>query len=299
MSSFKRRETVSAGARRQVCAELESAIQAMSRSAKRDPAASAGRAVERARAVTELVGPALPRDVYRRDRKRLLAIRKTLAEARDGRRLVARLDALLKDAQADPGDAVAKALRKQLTQRRRGALALQTRGQQFDPVVYRLVAELAELRGHVGHWPDTDGESQDTGDGPPPGLGACYRAARRSADASLADPEKLPAAGTAIALLADALGTLTKACPAMLKPQRGMLRDAADAADRTAVDPVLLASAKKLEGADGLTNTLSEASALQWDPAMKRVAQARGYALAETPQAFVRRVSAYWQTWRG
>lgn len=294
MSSFKRRETVSAGARRQVCAELESAIQAMSRSAKRDPAASAGRAVERARAVTELIGPALPREVYRRDRKRLLAIGKTLAEARDGRRLVARLDALLKDAQADPADTLAKTLRKQLTQRRRGALALQTRGQQFDPVVYRLVAELAELRGHVGHWPDND-----TGDAPPPGLGACYRAARRSADAALADPEKLPAAGTAIALLADALDTLTKACPAMLKPQRGLLRDAADAADCVAMDPVLLASAKSLEGADDLANTLSEASALQWEPAMKRVAQARGYALAETPQAFVRRASAYWQAWRG
>jgi hypothetical protein len=298
MSSFKRRESVCAGARRQVCAELETAIQAMSRSAKRDPAAQAGRAVSRARAVAELVGPALPREVYRRDRKRLTAIGKTLGEARAGRRLVARLDTLMKAAGADAGDAAVKSLRKQLAQHRRGALALRTRGQQFDPVVYRLVAELAELRGHVGHWPETDRGPGTDDDTPPPGLAGCYRAARRAADAALADPGKLPAAVSALALLADALDTLTKACPQMLKPQRGLLRDAADAADKVALDPVLLASAGKLEAAD-LTTALAEASALQWEPATQSVARARHFALAETPQAFVRRVSAYWQAWRG
>ncbi|XAM01124.1 CHAD domain-containing protein [Phycisphaeraceae bacterium D3-23] len=295
MSSFKRKESVSAASRRLVCAQLESAIQALSRDTKRDNASEADRAIAGARAALELAGPALPRDIVRRDRKRLDAIAKTLGQARLCRRLGNRLDKLIKRAGLDTDDAALKQLRKQIAQHTEGNVALRTRGQRFDPMVYRLVAELAELRGHVGHWPDA---KADTPEAPPPGLAAVYRAARNAARKADDEAADITAAHRPIARLGESLTLISKCCPAMLKPQRAMLEASAKPLAALALDARLITSAGQDKSLADLAATLADAAQLDHADAASKLADARHYALAETPQAFTNRVGAYWIAWR-
>ncbi|MEM9414861.1 MAG: hypothetical protein AAGA29_05210 [Planctomycetota bacterium] len=294
MSSFKRKENVSVGCRRLVCAELESAIQALSRDTPRDNAAEAARAIAGARAAIELYAPALPRDILRRDRKRLDAIGKTLDQARLCRQLGNRLDKLVKRAGLNTGDALLKRLRKELAEHNEGKVALRTRGQRFDPMVYRLVAELAELRGHVGLWPETP----TTPDAPPPGLAACYRSARFAATKAEQDKADPAAAYQPVVRLGIALKLVNKCCPPMLKPQRAMLDAAAKPLAALLLDARLIEAARQNKPLAGLARTLADAATLDQADAAAKLAEARQYALAETPQAFANRIGAYWSAWR-
>ncbi|MFI4861803.1 MAG: hypothetical protein ACIAXF_14115 [Phycisphaerales bacterium JB063] len=295
MSSFKRKESVTAGSRRLVCAELESAIQALSRETKRDNAAQAVQALDRGRAALELAGNALPRDILRRDRKRFNAIGKTLRQARLCQRLSTRLDKLVRKAGLDTADPALKKLRKQLAEHTPSKVALRTRGQRFDPMVYRLVAELAELRGHVGLWPEAE---TDPPEPPPPGLSACYRAARNAARKAEQDPGQLAAAHPPVALLCDALTLVGKCCPAMIKPQRVILSAAAKPLHDHVTNAQLIEAAGQDKSLTDLTAMLQEAAAPDYADAEASLAKARQFALAETPQAFLNRIGAYWSAWR-
>lgn len=296
MSGFKRKEPVTVGARRIVCAELETAIQALSRPGKRDASAIAGNALARASACLEQVAPMLTRETARQDRKRLARVRQTLDGARLGRQLAQRLDKLLKQGGLDAAEPSAKALRKSLTRGVRGSVALQARGRSFDPMVYRLVAELAELRGRVGHWPEP--REQAAKDPPPPGLIVCYRKARTLAGRSKAQPETLDAAGASLSQMVLALTLVAKACPALIKPQRALIAEAADATRRQALDAALAGAATELEAKGPLSKALRDAQQSSRADALRLVADAHAYALAETPQAFAKRLGAYWSAWR-
>lgn len=289
MNTLRRQDRAGAGLKRIACEELESAIRLLTREQGRAPQARG--ALCRVRALLTLLEPVMPRAAVRRDQAILDRLMSGLAELIGPAELLVRLDAVYKKPPADADLASAvKALRKQWSPRGAAGQKMNSRAGSFNPTIYRLVADMAELRGHVGDWAITDLNDQ----APPPGLRRTYLKTRRlmtnaGSDASISELADMTR------LLAEQLGALSKCCPAMLKPQRKMLNRATEQLSEIDMDRQVAAALRK---------QLGQAKPAAWSagkPA-ERVAevlhQELGPALAETPAAFSNRIGVYWRVWR-
>lgn len=287
MSTFKRSESNDLGCRRLLCEQVESAIGELTR--KDGSARSAANALCRAEAALSLIEPALPRDIARRERGLLQRIETELREAIGPTRLLAALDKHVKINK--PQDPAAKAYRKQLNRRAGTALSLSAPDRTFNPLVYRLVADLAELRGHIGTRPELDLAQ----DGPPPGLRRAYAAARRAVQSTATTPKDAGRTAAALDRVALQLAMVNRCAPTLLKPQRKLLAAAATDLRRHALSLQLLAD-------------LDTDAHRNWaEPILKAIVNDApapdpeallGSALAETPAGFARRLGVYWNAWR-
>ncbi|MFN3168545.1 MAG: CHAD domain-containing protein [Phycisphaeraceae bacterium] len=291
MSTLKRQEPVGLGLRRIACEHIEAGVRALTRQVESD-SRGPGESIRRASAVLALIQPALPRETARRAQGLFDQVAEALASIDRPAVLLGRLDTRFKKPPSDAALAGAvKALRKAWSSKTGGGRALNSRGGSFDPAVYRLVADMAELRGHAGEWPVDPIDD----DAPPPGLRRAYARARRLAGDPI-DRDPLPELADALTQLRDQLAALSKACPPMLKAQRKLI-------DR--VTPALIEQHADAE----LDRALRERLDLPADSALPGglatpervdrwpIGDLRA-ALAETPQAFYNRVGAYWSAWR-
>lgn len=289
MSTLRRQEPVGTGLRRIACEAVEAGVRALTRQA--DQTGAATKAMREAAAVLALVGPDLPASNVRRDRALVDRLQDGLAEMDRPASLLARLDHYFKKPPADPALAGAvKALRKQYTSQSRNGQALNSRGGNFNPTIYRIVADMAELRGHVGEWP-----IDSIGDGLPPGLRRTYTRARRLI-ASPADMSHLGELASAIQLISTQLDLLSKACPPMVKAQRKLLARSAEMLDALLADRALDALLRKQLGTRKPALPEGAPGPDQIEAALATDARA---ALAETPAAFSNRMAVYWSAWRG
>lgn len=290
MSTLRKQEALGPGLKRIACAQVESAIRYLTRQAGQ--AESAASAIQQAQSVLTLIELDLPRPSVRRDRAILSRLSSGLEEMAEPTRLLERLSRAYKKTPSDSDLAAAvKALRKRLSSRDQSASAMSSKAGSFNPSIYRLVADMAELRGHMDLWP-VDAVPDDA---PPRGLRRSYTKARRLAS----EPMTVDSADALISALSEVstqLGIISKACPAMLKAQRKLVARSADALrDERESDRFDKALREQLG------KTSSKALPRQ-KPLAKRSADAMGpeleLALAETPAAFMRRVQAYWIAWR-
>jgi len=283
---LRRQDHVGTGLRKIACDCVEGAI----RSLTRQPGSSAASLefIAQAEAVLALIETDLPQTVSRRDRALMTRVRKSLSDMTRPAELLDQLDLSLPKAPDDPEQAAAvKTLRKHWSSLAATGQTFNTRGGGFDPAIYRMVADMAELRGHLGTWP-VDTISQDV---PPRGLRRSYTRARRLIEqpitsATLAD------ALSALSTLDLQLAVLIKACPPMLKGHRKLLGKAIAAMRHVELE---LALEKSLHEATGdkpskqpsVIQRLAEPIVLYAEPA-----------LAETSAAFDRRIQSYWSAWR-
>ncbi|MGB0768673.1 MAG: hypothetical protein ACPGYV_13310, partial [Phycisphaeraceae bacterium] len=219
MSTLRRQETPGQGLKRLACAHVETAIRSLTRQAGQ--AASAAEAIRAAEAVLALIEPDLPRPAIRRDRAITTRLRLGLVELTQPTRLGTLLDRDYKKTPPDPELAQAvKTLRKAYASNGVAASAMSSKAGSFNPAIYRLVADMAELRGHLGDWP---ADTLDA-DAPPRGLRRTYAKARKLA-AQPITPDSLEALAHA------AQGRLElgrrhhsgdERHPAVLKPARGL-----------------------------------------------------------------------------
>lgn len=290
MSTLRRQEPTAAGLKRIACAQVETAIRCLTRQAGQ--AVNAANAIEQAHAVLALIEPDLPRPTVRRDRAILSSLSDGLTNLTEPALLTAQLDARHKKAPSDaPLASAVRALRKRWAAGGQPATALSSKAGSFNPAIYRLVADMAELRGHLGNWPINDTPSEQ----PPGGLRRTYTKARRLANEPVS-AESLKALADGLAQLAIQLGVISKACPAMIKAQRKLL-------SRTAEDLRTLQLSEKIDKA--LRTELGKAASKSL-PTRKALSKRvpgelirdLDMALAETPAAFMKRVQAYWSAWR-
>lgn len=291
MSSLRRQEPAGAGLKRIACAQVESAIRCLTRQAGQGVAAAD--AIDQARSVLALIELDLPRPTVRRDRALLASLSKGLTELTAPAVLSGQLAKRYKKTPSDAalGPAV-KALRKRWSIKNPSGAALSSKAGNFNPAIYRLVADMAELRGRFGDWP-IDSVPSDV---LPRGLRRTYTRARKLAAEPVTADTIQPLAET-LTELVTMLGLLNKACPAMVKAQRKLLSRAAeelvDLQTSRALDKALRAEL----GKDG-SKALPTGKTLNTQ-FVDRLGTDLTDALAETPAAFVRRMQAYWNTWRG
>lgn len=290
MSTLRRQEPVGTGLKRIACERVEAGVRALTRQA--DQTATAALAIRQATAVLELIAPHLPRATARRDLALAERLRDGLVEIDRPTALLARLNRLYK--KSPPDDALAgavKSLRKQWAGSSNGGRTLNSPGGSFDPAIYRLVADMAELRGHVGEWhvePISD-------DAPYTGLRRTYNRARRL----VAQPIKPNGLGDliiALSALSEQLTMISKACPPMIKAQRKLLNRACEVLEALQADHALdhalrsaLGSRTKpiLPDREPVAKRLSAILVTDLQPA-----------LAETPAAFINRMRVYGSAWR-
>jgi hypothetical protein len=292
MSTLKRQEPVGTGLRRIACEHIEAGVRALTRQDETAPGGPA-ESMRQAAAVLALIEPGLPRATARRAQDLFDQVTEALASIDRPVVLLGRLDAHFKKPPSDAALAGAvKALRKAWSSASGAGRALNSRGGNFDPAVYRLVADMAELRGHAGEWP-VDAIDDDA---PPPGLRRTYTRARRLA----AEPigvEQLPALADTLATLRDQLAVLAKACSPMLKAQRKLIDRALPAIEAQRADAELdRALCERLDLPDNSALPGALLTAERTDALLTGGLQA---ALAETPQAFHNRLQVYWSAWRG
>jgi len=299
MSTFKRKESVALGARRLVCSHLEESIHALS---QKGSAQGVRRPLMRAQAIMALVAPQFPAATVRRDRKLLEEVQRALDDACFPGQASACLQKLSPKTTSDTQSLTQciKATRKRLTAQSGSSLSLNTRGKRLDPMVYRLVANLAQLRGHVGSWPDTAAPkpNEENNAALPQGLIQSYRAAQRALDLPHDQADTFTKAASALNVLRDQLAAIGKCCPVMLKAQRSLIGEAATAASSAQ----FALSLQERLAADGeakpLIQPLSVLVQKDIAAAQKALNTARHQALAETPAAFNRRLNTYWAHWR-
>lgn len=291
MSTLRKQEPVGPGLKRIACEQVESAIRYLTRQAGQSE--SAAGAIQHAQAVLALIEPELPRPAVRHERAILSRLRSGLDEMIEPTRQLKQLGRAYKKSPADSELAAAvKTLRKRWSSRDQSAAAMSSKAGSFNPSIYRLVADMAELRGHLDHWPV--GAVPDHA--PPRGLRRSYTKARRLA-AEPMTAESLVGLLNALHELSAQLSILGKACPPMLKAQRKLIARAVDA----------LAQAREAERLDkALREVLGKSSGKalpRQKPLAKRVADVieadLELALAESPAAFMKRVQIYWSAWRG
>ena len=289
MSTLRRQEPAGAGLKRIACAQVESAIRCLTRQAGQ--AVAAEQAIAQANAVLALIEPDLPRPTVRRDRAILARLGSGLTELTGPTHLAERLANNYKKTPSDAALASAvKALRKRWAKHTPSGSALSSKAGSFNPVIYRLVADMAELRGHLGGWP-IDGTPNDQ---PPRGLRRTYNKARRLAAEPITQ-ELLQALAQAAAELATQLGVISKACPGMLKAQRKLIARAAESMQDLIQDHALHA-ALRAELGKAASSSLPKRKPLTQQAA--EPLSELDAALAETPAAFMKRVQAYWSAWR-
>lgn len=291
MSTLKRQEPVGTGLRRIACDHIEAGVRTLTRQI--DTACTPVQSIGHAAAVLALIEPSLPRTTARRAHGLLQQIRLGLAPIDQPIALLQRLDSHFKKPPSDAAlvDAV-KALRKQWSGLDRSERSLHSRGGSFDPAVYRLVADMAELRGHAGEWP-VDAIRDDA---PPAGLRRTYARAHRLVSTPMT-AERVRELADALALLSDQLKTLVKVCPPMLKAHRKLIDRALtpmqDAIDDVELDRLLSRQMDKPDGSF-VSETLATPQHLN-----ALISAELRTALAETPTAFHNRVQSYWSAWRG
>ncbi|MFK7789289.1 MAG: hypothetical protein AB8C95_07350 [Phycisphaeraceae bacterium] len=290
MTTLKRQEIPGPGYKRIASDQVEAAIRCLTRQAGQADAASS--AIQQAQSVLALIEPDLPRLSVRRERTILARLIVGLDEMAQPTRLVEELNRQYKKSPGDKELAGAvKSLRKRWSAMDQSAAAMSSKAGTFNPEIYRLVADMAELRGHLDSWP-TAGVPSDV---PPRGLRRTYTRARRLAN----EPVTMESLGELINVLrevADQLAILGKACPPMLKAHRKLISRAADA-----LNAELLADqldrALRNELGKGATKALPKLK-----PLAQRIAVIAGQdlavALAESPAALMKRMQTYWTAWR-
>lgn len=291
MSTLRRQEPVGLGLRRIACDQVEAAIRSLTRQPGK--ATSALQAVRSAEAVLTLLEPEMARTAVRRDRAILDRLGSGLSEMTRPAMLLERLASRYKKSPADSAKASAiKALKKRWTEQARPGLALNSPSGSFDPAIYRLVADMAELRGHFGQWPIDEVPN----DAPPRGLRRSYQRARRLA--------KQPVSGIGLAELTASLdqlmfqmSVLNKACPPMLKAHRKLIAKAIDPLEQLQADRVLDAAiSSQVKTKDAKSSNVKAPSLAEQ---AKPILQAQvAPALAESPAALFNRMQAYWSAWR-
>lgn len=299
MTSLRRQEPVGQGLRRIACERVEEAIRCLTRQPGQAPIAL--QRIDAARAALALLEPHLPRSAVRRDRAIFARLSLGLHQIVQPDALLSRLDQRYRKKSDLPDDNAAadalkqaiKSLRKQWAIPPQTGSALNTRAGSFNPAIYRLVADMAELRGHAGTWPVD--ELPDNA--PPLGLRRTYTQARKhlnrnqSAAASRKTKSAQPADPlaqrlAALTTLDHQLAILTKLAPPMIKAHRKLLARAIEHDTQADLDHQL---------ARALANQQS-----QRKPAAPPTAQHPSLiqALAETPAGFANRMTRYWSAWR-
>lgn len=288
MSTLKRHESIDEGCHRLVCAAIESAINELTKN-DGSPQNSAD-FLQEVDAAFALIEPALPRAAARRDRGLLSRTAREIDATLRPARLLKRLGKLIQLDKTLP--APAKAYRKQLTRQAGTELSLNSPDRSFNPLVYRLVADLAELRGLVSTWPGMN----LTEDQPPPGLRRSYTGARRLAQNPPTTPKDAERAAVAFSRLARQLAIVGRCSPALIKPQRKLIAKAASQLADHAIDLRLRADLDTDTHREWAGPVLDATRDL---PPVGLPAPLLGSALAETPAAFARRFGVYWSHWQG
>jgi len=291
MSTLRRQESTGQGLQRIACAQVESAIRCLTRQAGQAVAAS--EAINQAQAVLALIEPELARQALRKERAILARLRDGLVEITEPTRMLDRLDKRYKKSPSEADLAAAiKSLRKRCSSHETSAAALSSKAGNFNPAIYRLVADMAELRGHLDHWP-VDAVPDHT---PPRGLRRTYNKARRR----LREPITADSLEPLVSVLRELtfqISVLNKACPVMLKAHRKLLSRGTDALAEALADEQLdaalrmalgKAASKALPAEASLDQRLANVTTRDIEPA-----------LAESPAAFMNRFKAYWSAWRG
>lgn len=287
MSTLRRQEPAGQGLKRIACTQVESAIRCLTR--QPGDGLEAAKRILGIKAALGLIEHDLPRPAVRRERGVIARLSKGLAQMNQSVLLLARLESRYRKSPGDKAlaDAV-KALRKLWSSG--GGAAMSSKAGNFNPIIYRLVADMAELRGNAGNWP----VERLADDQPPRGLRRTYTRARKLAGQPVTR-EGLAQLASVLALLEAQLSLLNKTCPAMIKPQRKLLSRAVGELELIAADDALDAALRKELGKD------ASASVPRAEPITKRAAPALqdiAHALAESPSAFANRIKAYWSVWR-
>ncbi|MBX2851503.1 MAG: hypothetical protein KTR15_07145 [Phycisphaeraceae bacterium] len=290
MSTLRKQEPAGPGLKRIACAQVESAIRCLTRQA--DQGVAAAEAIDQARAVLALVEPDLPRPVARRDQAILTRLSDGLARLTEPVLLAGQLGQRYKKNPPDSALASAvKTLRKRWAAGGQSGSAMSSKAGSFNPAIYRLVADMAELRGHLGGWP-VDAIASDQ---PPRGLRRTYAKARKLANEPIT-AATLPALARALIELATQLGVVSKCCPSMVKAQRKLITRATDELNTLIINDKL-DTALRAELGKGASKALPSKK-----PMAQRAAACLGpdldTALAETPAAMMKRMQAYWTAWR-
>lgn len=290
MNGLRRQEPIGAGLRRIVCEQVETAIRCLTR--QTGQVSDAYGAVRAAEAALALIEPDLPRPTVRRDRALINRLGAGLQELTEPAMLLAQAEQRYKKSPSDGtlADAL-KALRKKWSGRAKPGQALSSRAGSFNPAIYRIVADMAELRGHAGDWPTDTSDSAAL----PRGLRRGYNRALRAIDQPI-NKTALPELINALRQLELQLAVLTKCCPGMIKAQRKLLSKTMDQLDTIRMDIELDGALSRQLGQAG------RASAPKSEPIDRRVRQVLdadgAAALAETTAAFHKRLQAYWSAWR-
>lgn len=286
MTSLRRQEPLGPGLKRIACEATESAIRALTR--QPGQAREAIASIHAAQAMLALLEPDLPNATARRDRAILDRLIDGLTEMTRPCLLLEQLDSRYKKAPDDSDLAQAvKALRKRWSSMSKPDMAMSSRAGNFNPAIYRLVADMAELRGHAGAWPVEDLPD----DAPPRGLRRTYHKARRRA----AQPTTADSLGELIhatTLLNHQLDVLSKTAPPMLKAQRKLITRAIDGYTQLHLESLLDHAIHQQLGKreTPATDDIRERS--------DAPAAALTQALAETPAAMTNRLNVYWSVWR-
>lgn len=286
MSTLKRQEPVGAGLRRIACTHVEAAIRCLTR--QPGQASTAVQGVQAADAMLTLLEPELTRSMVRRDRGTVGRLLKGLNEMTRPGELLGRLEARHKKTPDAPALAEAvKSLRKRWSGQAGPNLTMNTKAGSFNPEIYRLVADMAELRGHTGAWP-IDAVANDA---PPRGLRRSYLKTRKLASQPTT-LDHLQELVLAIRALDTQLAVIGKAAPTLIKAQRKLLSRAADGYAELHLDNALDRAIHQQQGTRSGKDS-RDAKALSEDAAADLT-----QALAETPTAFMNRIGVYWSVWR-
>lgn len=289
MATLKKQDKVGVGLKQIACAQVEAGVRALTRQA--DQADVAVQAIHEATAVLALLEPELPRATVRRDRALAERLRDGLDELARPAVILAGLKERYKKTPTDPALAAAvKALRKRCAAPSGVGTAMNSSRGNFNPAVYRLVADMAELRGHAGEWPVDQVDDAKL----PAGLRRTYTRARRLA-AQASDTQHFAELAEALKTLATQLGVLSKPCPPMVKAHRKLFNKAAESLqlglDELTVDQALreqIASKPDKPAKGALARPKTNAA-----PSDELRA-----AFAESPAAFFNRMQVYWSAWR-
>ena len=275
VTTFKRKGPLVKTVRRNATTHLDAVIKALTGTAD-DRLAVAERELQRLMALLELVRRPLGGQVFQRERRVLLRAFKALPDSAEERKM-APLRAL---AAADPPVDVDEVL-PQITPDPAPKPTAKKAGP--DPKLLRLLADLAEMRMRARYWHLPAGEFGLLA----PGLRASYTLARKHA----AGPPTA-AAVEAWRTLADQMQSLERAWLPVLTPLRKELRSAEKQAR-------LGAAVHDLKSALGDHATLGPRLDAELSGIDKTAPAQHARLLAETPAAFVKRMQAYWDAWRG
>ena len=290
MSTLRRHENPGPGYQRIACDRVELAIRCLTRQAGQ--ALAAADAIQQVDAILALIEPDLPRQGARRDRAILARLHEGLTKMAKPAGMLEQLNRRYKKAPADADLASAvKKLRKRWSSRDQSAAAMSSKAGSFNPAIYRLVADMAELRGHMDHWPI----EAVPADVLPRGLRRTYTKAQRLAHEPVTE-DLLVALIRVLDELVTQLSVFKKICPVMLKAQAKLVSRVADAL-RDELQSDLLDQALR----DALGKAASKALPKPTPPAKRLspcVQEDLAAALAESPAGFIKRMQAYWSTWQ-